>query len=262
MDTVAVAEPAEPAAMDRSVEYVPAVIEPRLTVSETVRVDLPGTDPEVAPSDSQPAFSFAVHDSDASPVFVNVRDPVVSVFPRSTWSGETSSSAGDVLVEEGTVIETETVAEPDPLSPETVTVVVYVPAFSDPRSAVREIERVSFPQTVPEVEFSESQLDFSLADHEKALLVVFVSVSDAVLSVLPKSTWTGDTYIFTGLPGSEETSTGEEELQACVTARKNREDAMNGTRMSVGCTASLRESRFAGRRRSGGQRLPDELSSW
>lgn len=164
-----------------------------------------------------------------------------------------------MLVEEGTVSDTETVAEPDPLSPETVTVVLYVPAFSDPRSALREIVRVSFPQTVPEVAFSESQLAFSLADHEKALLVVFVSVSDAVLPVLPKSTWTGDTNIFTGLPASEETSTGEEELQACVTARKNREDAIIGTRMSVGCTASLRESRFAGRRRSGGQRLPDEL---
>jgi hypothetical protein len=187
-----VAEPAVPAAMDTSVEYVPAVMEPRLTLSERVRLDLPGTDPDVAPSESQLAFSLAVHDSEASPVFVSVTDPVDWVLPKSTWSGETASAAGKVPVEEGTVSETDTVAEPFPLSPATVTVVLYVPACRDPRCAESGIVRVELPQIVPDVAPSESQPAFSLADHENARLVVLVSVIDAVLPVLPKSTWTGE----------------------------------------------------------------------
>jgi hypothetical protein len=132
MDTGSVTEPAEPAEIATLVLYVPPVIPLRFAERESVRLDLPGTDPDVAPSANQPAFSLAVHDNDASPVFVSVTELDVALVPKSTLSGETARAASEPSAEPATFSDTDTVSEPAPFSPTTITFVLYVPAASDP----------------------------------------------------------------------------------------------------------------------------------
>ena len=149
---------------------------------------MPAIEPEVAPSANQPALSVAVQDSEASPVFVSVTELVVALLPKSTVSGETDNWAAVPLVDVGTVIETDTVSEPAPRSPVTFMVVLYLPAASAPRSTESEIVRLEFPHTVPDDAPTDSHPALSLIDQEKALLVEFVIVIEAVVCVLPKST--------------------------------------------------------------------------
>jgi hypothetical protein len=239
MDTGSVTEPAEPAEIATLVLYVPSVIPLRFAERESVRLDLPGTDPDVAPSANQPAFSLAVHDNDASPVFVSVTELVVMLVPKSTLSGETESCASEVPVEEGTVSDTDTVSEPAPRSPDIVTFVLYVPAGSDARSAESGMVRLEFPQMVPEDAPSESHLALSLADQENALLVGFDSVTEAALPLLPKSTCPGDTRSLLDFPASVPTSVGEEELQAAEATTRTVVRVANRTRVRQRCTAGL-----------------------
>ncbi|HYO45503.1 MAG TPA: hypothetical protein VEY33_02295 [Gemmatimonadota bacterium] len=257
MDTDSVAEPAVPAETITLVVYVPAVMPLRWAESDRVSLDLPAREPDVAPSESQLAFSLAVHDSEASPVFVSVIELVVALLPKSTWSGETESWPSEVPVEEGTVSDTDTVSEPAPWSPETDTFVLYVPAASDPRCAESEIVRVEFPHRVPDVASSDSQPALSLADQDNALLVVFVSVTDAVLPLLPKSTWSGATSSLVGLPASESTSVGEEEVHAVAATMHSVARAACRTRIRMGSTASLPVDCVGLVEAKRGLRLPD-----
>jgi hypothetical protein len=71
------------------VEYVPAARLPRWTDIETVLLDRAAIDPEVAPSENQPAFSLAVHERLFRLEFVSVTEAVVPVEPKLTLSGET-----------------------------------------------------------------------------------------------------------------------------------------------------------------------------
>ena len=96
------------------------------------------------------------------------------------------------------------------------------------------------PEDVP----SESQPALSLADQDKALPVVFVSTTDALVPLLPKSTWTGETYSLVGFPVSEETSTGDEELQAAETTRQRTAEVARRTCIGMNCTAVSREAVF------------------
>jgi len=193
IDTDPVTEPAVPAEIPRLVVCVPVGMEVRSTARVRVRLELAGTDPDVAPSESQPELSFAVHESEASPVFVNVIDLVVCSVPKSTDSGETASWPSVVPPVEGTVSDTDTVADPAPLSPETFMLVVYFPGARDPRWAERDSVEAALPQTVPDDVPRESQPALSLADQDSALPLVFVRTTDALVPLLPKSTETGET---------------------------------------------------------------------
>jgi hypothetical protein len=71
------------------VEYVPAARLPRWTDIETVLLDRAAIDPDVAPSESQPAFSLAVQERVFRLEFVSVTEAVVPVEPKLTLRGET-----------------------------------------------------------------------------------------------------------------------------------------------------------------------------
>jgi hypothetical protein len=182
-------------------------------------LDLPARDPEVAPSESHPAFSLAFHDSEVSPVLVRVTEAVVPVVPKLTCRGEIASCACDVLVE-GTDTETDTTSDPPPRSALISTSAVCVPVGSPLLSAENLIVRVEFPHRVPEVASSDSHRAVSFALQEKGLLEGFVSVIDPAVDVLPKSTRSGDTSSFEPLASAASISVGEEELQAAETTTR------------------------------------------
>jgi hypothetical protein len=91
IDADTIADPAELANVT-SVVYDPAARLPLWTDIETVWLDRAAIDPEVAPSESQPAFSLAVHERVFRLEFVSVTEAVVPVDPKLTSRGSALSA--------------------------------------------------------------------------------------------------------------------------------------------------------------------------
>jgi hypothetical protein len=191
---------------------VPAVIPERCAERGRVLLEFAGIVPDVAPRPSQAALSVADHDTETLVLFLRVTEELVADVPKSTCSGFTSNAS----VGAGTVIVTDTTAEPDALA--NVTLVEYVPAARLPRWTDIETVRLERAAIDPDVAPSESQPAFSLAVHERDFGREFVSVTEAVVPVDPKLTLRGETWneLPPTLPArsSGSFSRGEVELQA------------------------------------------------
>ena len=103
------------------------------------------------------------------------------------------------------------------------------------READIDIVLVSPPHRDPLVAPRPSHPALSLAVHPNARLLVFFSVTEADVPLVPKLTCSGETVSFAPLPASESTSTGEEEQETAIEATSAAAIA-DRTRIEMGCT--------------------------
>src|SRR5687768_5367227 len=110
-------------------------------------------------------------------------------------SGSSGAGAGSSVA--GTVIVTASVAAPAAPA-ETTTLVVYVPGVMPPRAAESASVLLDRAASDPDVAPRASQPALSLAVQVRGLPPVFSSVTDALVPVAPKSTWSGATSRLAG----------------------------------------------------------------